>query len=389
MAEKTSRYNLTKPSAEDFYDVNVQNENMDIIDGELLAVSNVVNSLISSTSKLQDDSNEYGMRLGSLETMQSEHRASANPHGITATTVGLGNVPNVATNDQTPTYTEASTLAALTSGEKMSVAFGKIKKAIADFISHLANTTMHVTSAERTAWNGKAPSSHASSATTYGVGTASNYGHLKITDNPETIASDVAASTKALKSISDDTSFKLIKTQTLNTGKVTCPSGEEALFSLDVTGINPDDYTELVFECDGSLTLDESLVTSRKYGRYCDVDMIFITQDNDEQHSAKIGLFSLSMVTSQDLNGTKHDFNGTIRLKTRRNLVSKYISSSSGTKESYAGIIPTSSTGDLSTPLAGTLSAIKVQLYISLGSNTGSLSASTSTVVKVYGKKGY
>lgn len=53
--------------------------------------------------------------------------------------VGLGNVPNVSTNDQTPTYTQASALAELTSGEKMATAFGKIKKAIADLITHINN----------------------------------------------------------------------------------------------------------------------------------------------------------------------------------------------------------------------------------------------------------
>ena len=36
-------------------------------------------------------------------------------------------------------YTQASTLANLTTGEKLSVSFGKIMKAIADLISHLAN----------------------------------------------------------------------------------------------------------------------------------------------------------------------------------------------------------------------------------------------------------
>lgn len=35
MANKTTNYGLTKPIAEDFYDVNVMNENMDIIDSEL------------------------------------------------------------------------------------------------------------------------------------------------------------------------------------------------------------------------------------------------------------------------------------------------------------------------------------------------------------------
>lgn len=75
---------------------------------------------------------------------------------ITADTVGLGKVPNVATNDQTPTYTESSTLTNLTSGEKLSVAFGKIKKAITDLMTHLANTTLHITATERTTWNAKA-----------------------------------------------------------------------------------------------------------------------------------------------------------------------------------------------------------------------------------------
>lgn len=63
----------------------------------------------------------------------------SNPHGVTKSQVGLGNVPNVATNDQTPTYTAASTLATLVSGEKLSVSMGKIMKAITDLISHIAN----------------------------------------------------------------------------------------------------------------------------------------------------------------------------------------------------------------------------------------------------------
>ncbi len=75
---------------------------------------------------------------------------------ITAANVGLGNVPNVATNDQTPTYTAATTIAGLTSGEKLSAALAKIARAIADLISHLADTTKHITSAERTSWNTRA-----------------------------------------------------------------------------------------------------------------------------------------------------------------------------------------------------------------------------------------
>jgi len=64
---------------------------------------------------------------------------TSNPHSVTKTQVGLGNVPNVATNDQTPTYDQASTFATLTSGEKISTAFGKIKLAITNLINHINN----------------------------------------------------------------------------------------------------------------------------------------------------------------------------------------------------------------------------------------------------------
>lgn len=66
-------------------------------------------------------------------------KTSGNPHKVTKGDVGLSNVPNVTTNDQAPTFTESTTLTKLTSGEKLSVAFGKISKAITDLINHIAN----------------------------------------------------------------------------------------------------------------------------------------------------------------------------------------------------------------------------------------------------------
>lgn len=60
-----------------------------------------------------------------------------NPHEVTKAQVGLGSVPNVTTNDQTPTYTEAASVSNISSGEKLSAAFGKIKMAISALISHL------------------------------------------------------------------------------------------------------------------------------------------------------------------------------------------------------------------------------------------------------------
>jgi hypothetical protein len=55
-------------------------------------------------------------------------QTTGNPHGTTASDVGLSNVPNVATDDQTPTFTTASSRNNLVSGEKLSVMLGKISK---------------------------------------------------------------------------------------------------------------------------------------------------------------------------------------------------------------------------------------------------------------------
>lgn len=64
----------------------------------------------------------------------------ANPHRVNKTQVGLSEVPNVSTNNQTPTYTVADRNLNLTSGEKLSVAMGKIARALQQLFEHLSNT---------------------------------------------------------------------------------------------------------------------------------------------------------------------------------------------------------------------------------------------------------
>lgn len=113
-------------------------------------------------TKTAASSTNGNILINGTEITVYKHPAGTNPHGTTKSDVGLGNVPNVATNDQTPSYTEASSLAKLTSGEKLSVAFGKISKAVTDLISHLADSVKHITSTERTNWN--AAKTHADSA---------------------------------------------------------------------------------------------------------------------------------------------------------------------------------------------------------------------------------
>ena len=85
-----------------------------------------------------------------------------NPHGVTKTQVGLSNVPNVSTNNQTPTYIESESLKNLISGETMKEAFGKIKKAVSSLIDHLKAENPHKITIKMI---GAAPSKHNHSAT--------------------------------------------------------------------------------------------------------------------------------------------------------------------------------------------------------------------------------
>lgn len=194
MADKTTNYGLTKPNPEEFYNVNVQNENMDIIDDELkkrtpslatyypansaknadelidpfalIPVSldanaelfNIVGGTFAwvwtnfyieatTTSRRMQVAMSYNtvnhkmaFRIYSTNGwLEWKELGLASDIPKNASDIGLGNVPNVATNDQTPTYSDASTLQALTTGEKLSIAFGKIAKAVKDLISHVTN----------------------------------------------------------------------------------------------------------------------------------------------------------------------------------------------------------------------------------------------------------
>ena len=87
------------------------------------------------------------------ETFEAHTGNKNNPHEVTAQQVGLGNVPNVKTNDQKPTFSGLSTaqttnvnnipLANITSGETLGLMMGKIRNAIAHLIAHLSTSNPH------------------------------------------------------------------------------------------------------------------------------------------------------------------------------------------------------------------------------------------------------
>lgn len=90
--------------------------------------------------------------------LEAHVKNMGNPHKVTKEQVGLGHVPNVPTNDQTPTYTEASALVGMKSGEKLSIALGKLAKAVSSLIAHMKDgENPHKVTADQV---GAAKSSH-------------------------------------------------------------------------------------------------------------------------------------------------------------------------------------------------------------------------------------
>lgn len=57
MATKTTNYELTKPEGSDFYDIGVQNDNMDIIDKQMKANANGIKQLNSDKVDKADKAN--------------------------------------------------------------------------------------------------------------------------------------------------------------------------------------------------------------------------------------------------------------------------------------------------------------------------------------------
>lgn len=135
LRDENGRAKIAEPSANDDIANKVYVDNC--INTEKTARENADSTLQSNIDK-------------EISARQAHEARQDNPHAVTKAQVGLGDVPNVATNNQTPTYTISSKNENLSSGEKLSVAFGKIAKAVSSLISHITDTTIHFTSTERT-----------------------------------------------------------------------------------------------------------------------------------------------------------------------------------------------------------------------------------------------
>jgi len=160
-----------------------------------------------------------GGRLGFIEEKIDNHIADKeNPHEVTKAQVGLGNVPNVSTNNQTPTYTEAATLENIASGEVLSIAFGKIKKAIATLINHVTNkSNPHEVKGSQLVVGSDAEAVPISKG---GTGARTAAGALQALGIPSSVADAMA------KNVYTDTTNDVILVSKGGTGKSTITQGK-------------------------------------------------------------------------------------------------------------------------------------------------------------------
>ena len=88
------------------------------------------------------DTDNITVELGEYDTVTvnqfKAHTENANnPHNVTAEQVGLGKVENVSSSDAVPKFTEANRFENISSGDKTSTLWGKVKKAISTLSNHL------------------------------------------------------------------------------------------------------------------------------------------------------------------------------------------------------------------------------------------------------------
>lgn len=158
-----------KASTGDLTDHNTNTEAHADLRAELKTITDRINTVLDSDDTTLDELSEIVAYIKSNKTL------------IDAITTSKVNVTDIVDN-----------LVTNVSNKPLSAAQGVVLKGLIDAIT----TTL----------NGKAPTSHASSATTYGAGSGTNYGHVKLSDTINGTSNEnggVAATPAAVKSAYD------------------------------------------------------------------------------------------------------------------------------------------------------------------------------------------
>ena len=74
MATNTTNYNLVKPSENEYYDINVSNSNLDIIDTEIKRVNDRLDSVSTDAQSTSFDNSSNGMIATNVQDAIEENK---------------------------------------------------------------------------------------------------------------------------------------------------------------------------------------------------------------------------------------------------------------------------------------------------------------------------
>ena len=76
MATNTTNYNLVKPSENEYYDINVSNSNLDIIDTEIKKVNDRLDSVSTDAQSTSFDNSDNGMVATNVQDAIEENKTT-------------------------------------------------------------------------------------------------------------------------------------------------------------------------------------------------------------------------------------------------------------------------------------------------------------------------
>ena len=74
MANNTTNYNLVKPSENEYYDINISNSNLDIIDTEIKKVNDRLDSVSTDAQSTSFDNSSNGMEATNVQDAIEENK---------------------------------------------------------------------------------------------------------------------------------------------------------------------------------------------------------------------------------------------------------------------------------------------------------------------------
>lgn len=76
MATNTTNYNLVKPSENEYYDININNSNLDIIDTEIKKINDTLSSVSTDAKSTSFDNSDNGMIATNVQDAIEENKTS-------------------------------------------------------------------------------------------------------------------------------------------------------------------------------------------------------------------------------------------------------------------------------------------------------------------------